>query len=346
LDYGIDNENKTFFYGLSAVKSTFTPISTRYLALVIDRFDNEYLEGMEIQISFTDGESENHSVVSGRDYNLADTHANGVSASMLALSPAVTADTIAGINENEYGIILSWNTLITLLPAQLFSSYYSTQFFSPSAENLHNIANIIWYLTENEIFGETVYLQNLVNLGGDYYTAVNDIPVKILGVAVTMGGSDGCYITKKLTDALYNAARTYDNTKQSDDILIPYTNPNEIGRLYDLFETDAFARYLKSYSDASWGNYLEIFNSIRTNDPNPYAMADDGSGTLKKYILQINGTSIYPIYSIGQTFGLFNEIFEIIAVVLVIIMIILLWSFMSFTIKTRTKDIEIGRAHV
>jgi ABC-type antimicrobial peptide transport system permease subunit len=163
-----------------------------------------------------------------------------------------------------------------------------------------------------------------------------------LGVSYPLSGTaDYCYITKKLSGFLYNVVNTYD-TNQNEDILIPYTNQSEIGKLYDLFETDAFTRYLKVYNSmSSTGNYLEMAASICDNSTNAVAAADDGSGAMKKYILMINGTSIYPIYSIGQTFGLFNEIFEIIAVVLVVIMVILLWSFMSFTIKTRTKDIGI-----
>jgi hypothetical protein len=260
---------------------------------------------------------------------------------MLILSPNVNTGTIADINENEYGIILSWQALCMLMPSQLWSSYYyDTEYFAPTDENRYNIANIIWYLAESGIFNKTVYLHEFTDMGEDYNVVVNDIPVKILGVSSALAGSGECYITKKLTDALYNVINTF-NTNTFGDILIPYTSRSEISKLYDLFETDAFIRYLKPSAKLTGANYLEWFASVRSNDPNLYAESDDGSGTMLQYGVLINSTAIDPIYKIDETFGLFNDIFMIIAIVLVIIMIILLWSFMSFTIKTRTKDIGI-----
>ena len=126
----------------------------------------------------------------------------------------------------------------------------------------------------------------------------------------------------------------------TDDILIPYASKGEIEKLYDKFNTSEFIRYIKPYDKLSGSNIFEQFTSIKNNSLEYWAFSDDDE-TNKKYMLTVNGTTIAPIYGIDKIFGLFNSIFEIIAIVLIIIMIILLWSFMSFTIKTRTKDIGI-----
>jgi ABC-type antimicrobial peptide transport system permease subunit len=195
---------------------------------------------------------------------------------------------------------------------------------------------------ENEIFGKTVFLHEIINNGDGYWTGDFDIPVKIIGVSYGYaGGWNYPFITKKLADKLYRAENTFGISK-TEDILIPYTNRGEINRLYDLFENDEFIRYVKSpvLFDGS-NNIINIYSAIKGNDIVLSSTADDGTGTMKIYKLSVNSSIISPIYYLGKTFGLFNEIFKIIAVALIVIMVILLWSFMSFTIKTRTKDIGI-----
>jgi ABC-type lipoprotein export system ATPase subunit len=342
-DLSYTDEQDNIFYGLACSVATFAPVMTRYLALVVDRDNNAYLDGMEIQISYTDAAVADHTIVHGRDYNLEEVFMRHVDTECLNLAPGVTAETLADINANEYGIILNWNILRDLMPYQLWPWIYnSNSRFLPMEDDKRQFANLIQYIVENDIFGKTVYFSHYTNNGEKYYTSVNDIPVKILGISHSYS-SDGAFsfITKKLADALYKVENTY-SVNAAEDILIPYADRDEISKLYDLFGKEEFARYLRpSQSTDGLSGSMELYTAMAQNNSQIYADADDGTGTMKKYILSINSTAIYPIYKIEETFGFFNEIFKIIAVVLIVIMVILLWSFMSFTIKTRTKDIGI-----
>jgi ABC-type lipoprotein export system ATPase subunit/ABC-type antimicrobial peptide transport system permease subunit len=327
------------FCGLSAIMKMFAPVSTQYLALVIHNGSDDYLNGNEIQISFTDGTGDARSYIAGTDYNLAGTHISGITAGLIITAPDVGANTFADINNTQDGVILSWSALTALMPSQFWSSYYYSQYFQPDEDNPYNIANIIWYLMENNILGKTVYMQQFILNGADNYSAVLDIPVKVLGVSVPLMGLTVSYTTKHLTERMYNGRMAY-SSNYADDILIPYTNRAEIEKLYDKFKTDEFISYIKPYEKMTGSNVFEMFTSIQ-NNPIEFWASGDGGDTNKRYILTINGTTINPIYSIDKIFGLFNEIFKVIAIVLIVIMVILLWSFMSFTIKTRTKDIGI-----